>query len=196
MEANLVSRNTHRGNLVDSRIHLGPASTIRDLGGKTQETRDERRVIAKGISRCATRIQTSRCQYPLGFWERPDAGQLIPTAAGSRRRYLTACRANPASTCCVSEARRREHDRFSGGVVLGHRRLRPVVVAPALVEEIAHGADALHRVAAACVGESRLPQKRQLLVGQPPWGVGGKRPNSGTLTCIIPEAVESVTGGV
>ena len=58
----------------------------------------------------------------------------------------------------------------------GERRLRPIVVAPALVEEVAHGADTLHSVAAPRVGELGLPQHRQLLVGQPPTGVGRRRP--------------------
>ena len=43
-----------------------------------------------------------------------------------------------------SEVRHVQH-RIPSGIVLGDRRPGPVVVAPPRVEEVAHGADALHR---------------------------------------------------
>ena len=80
--------------------------------------------------------------------------RLTPAAASapSSSRHASspfAERGETASTWSGSEVRRGEHHRIAGRVVLGDRRRRPVVVAPALVEEVAHGADVLHRVAGA-----------------------------------------------
>ena len=43
----------------------------------------------------------------------------------------------------ASEVRRGEHDRIAGRIVLGNRRLWPVVVVPAVVEEVPHAANVL-----------------------------------------------------
>ncbi len=56
-----------------------------------------------------------------------------------------------------SEVRHVQH-RIPSGIVLRDRRPGPVVVAPAQVEEVAHGADVLHRVPGAGVGKFCLPQ--------------------------------------
>ena len=84
-----------------------------------------------------------------------------------------------ASPSMDSEVRHVQH-RIPSGVVLGDRRPGPVVVAPAQVEEVAHGADALQSVAGAGVGKLGLPQQGQLFVRQAPPGVGSERPVSGT----------------
>ncbi len=122
------------------------------------------------------RVKRPRAVEQMRAAEQVQRVRLRPPPSSARHAWSPFPERGGASTCSGSKVRRGEHHRIAGRIALGDRRSRPVLVAPALVEEVAHGAHVLHRVAGARIGGFSLPQQRQLLVGQPPPRAGGERP--------------------